>query len=116
MHCAPIKSLDLFDGFLRAVTEQPDRWRAAFTLVDSSTPVFRKRVERGQRELVRILEELVRRAVRDQDTDVELLARTLQALLWSAGRLVLAEPDRFPADRITAFAEHLISTHFPQAS
>jgi hypothetical protein len=41
----------------------------------------------------------------DDETDVAMLARALFALIWDAGRLVLAEPDTFPAERILAFAE-----------
>jgi AcrR family transcriptional regulator len=100
------------DGFLRAVVDQPDRWRAIFTLVDSSTPAFRKRVERAQDALVGAIEQLCRAAVRDADTDVEVLARMLYYLLWGASRLVVAEPQQFTPERITMFADNFISTHF----
>lgn len=100
------------EGFTSAVSDNPDRWRAIFTLVDSSTPVFRARLERAQRAFVATLEQLCRAAVRDADTDVEVLARMLYHLLWGAGRLVVAEPERFTPERITAFADSFIRTHF----
>ncbi|GAB3477988.1 TetR/AcrR family transcriptional regulator [Amycolatopsis cihanbeyliensis] len=107
---AAIASLD---GFLRAVLAAPDRWRAAFMLVDSSTPVFRERVERNRRTLIETLENLLQPiATNAPDTDIALLARGLYALLWEAGRLVLAEPDHFPPERITAFATNLIHANF----
>lgn len=104
-------ALKFFDGFLQAVLEAPDRWRAVFTLVDSSTPLFRKRVESGRDALIAAIEELVHWAERedpDSDTDVELYARALFALIWDAGRTILAEPDKFPPERITAFARKLL--------
>jgi AcrR family transcriptional regulator len=103
------------EGFLRAVTDQPDRWRAAFTLVDSSTPAFRQRVERAQQVLIGAIERLCRAAVHDPDTDVEMLARALYTLLWGAGRLVLAELDQFPPERITTFADQFIRSQFGQS-
>lgn len=104
-------ALIFLEGFLTAVLEAPDRWRAVFALVDSSTPAYRKRVERGRRVLISVFEELVRWAAiedLDQDTDVELYARALFALVWDAGRTVLAEPDQFPPERITKFARRLL--------
>jgi hypothetical protein len=53
-----------------------------------------------------------RPVVHDDDTDVEVLARLLYALMWHAGRLVLAEPEAFPAKRLTAFAEQFMRKHF----
>jgi AcrR family transcriptional regulator len=104
-------ALLFLEGFLAAVLEAPERWRAVFSLVDSSAPAFRKRVERGRRVLISVLEELVRWAAiedADPDTDVELYARALLALIWDAGRIVLTEPDQFPPERITKFARKLL--------
>ena len=108
-------ALAFLDGFLRAVLAAPDRWRAAFALVDSSTPTYRKRVERGRRALIAVFEDLVRWGASDgldPDTDVEMLARTLYAVVWDAGRTVLAEPKAFPPDRIMRFAESAIARFF----
>jgi hypothetical protein len=41
--------------------------------------------------------------------DPELLARLLAALADEAARLLLADPERYPAERIIALAEWLVS-------
>lgn len=46
---AIVQSLDIF---LSAVLAAPQRWRAVFQLADSSTPAFRRRVERGRNALI----------------------------------------------------------------
>lgn len=108
---AAVQSLE---RFLAAVQDTPDRWRSIFSLVDSSTPAFRARVEAGRKLVIAAFEDLVRWAVReglDPDTDVEMLARGLFAVFWDAGRLVLAEPGQFPAERIAAFAQHTVTRY-----
>lgn len=90
--------------FLEAVLEAPDRWRAILMLVDSSTPAFRKTLEQGMQVLVEELEALVRSTVGDRSgVDVEMSARALQAYMSDAAKLLLAESDRFPIDRLVAF-------------
>lgn len=108
-------ALTALSRFLTAVTDAPDRWRAVLVLVDSSTPTFRRHLERAQRMLVGALEDLVRWAATeglDEDTDIELLARTLLAIMWDSARLVLAQPDQFPPERILAFAQRTIDRQF----
>lgn len=105
------------ERFLDAVLEAPDRWRAIFSLVDSSTPALRARVENARRLMVAGLEDLVRWATADElapEIDAELLAQMLFALMWDAGRLVLAEPDTFPAERIMQFARQAIGVYLKQ--
>jgi len=97
--------------FLSAVQAAPDRWRAAFLLVDSSTPTFRRRMESGRRAFIAALGrfiDTVTPAELADTVDTEMAARTLFALYWDAGRLILAEPDTFPADRILTFYEVVI--------
>lgn len=90
--------------FLKAVLASPDRWRAILMLVDSSTPAFRKTLEHGMQAFVEELEALVRSTVDDAPgVDVEMTARALQAYISDAAKLLLAESDRFPIDRLVAF-------------
>ncbi|CAM3729903.1 TetR/AcrR family transcriptional regulator [Smaragdicoccus niigatensis] len=98
--------LIFLERFLMAVQEAPARWRAVFALVDSTAAAFRERVERGRRVLISVLEDLLR--IEDPDEDTELYARAILALMWDAGRTVLAEPDQFPPERITTFARKLL--------
>jgi AcrR family transcriptional regulator len=103
--------LDAFDRFLTAVTAAPDRWKAGLSLVDSSTPQFRERVEQVRAVVVGQLEELVRRSTQttQADVDVPLLARALLALIWESARLVLSDPVTFPPSRLRAFAQATLS-------
>jgi AcrR family transcriptional regulator len=105
----------LVDGFLSAVLEAPDRWRAAFAIADSSTPAFRRRVAEARQLAVATVTDLVRWAVAggpDEDTDVDLVAHFVVAVLWDAGRLVLDAPEEFPVDRVRAFAARSAARYF----
>ena len=89
--------------FLDVVTNSPERWRAVFTLVDSSTPAFRRRLESGRTAYIAALASFVRSSTAREDrepVDVEMTARTVFALVWDAGRLVLDDPENFPPARI----------------
>ncbi|MFD5177585.1 TetR/AcrR family transcriptional regulator [Nocardia sp. NPDC058379] len=108
----PARALaDSLGRFLDVVQAAPDRWRAAFQLADSSTPAFRRRLERGRQVFTEALAAYVRASVtsgRLASTDVELTARLIHALFWEAGRLVLAEPDAFPPQRIRDYVARLL--------
>ncbi|OHT81820.1 hypothetical protein BKG69_00665 [Mycobacteroides chelonae] len=91
----------LIDAFLRAVTDAPLRWRAIYLVVDSGTPAFHKRVERGRTALAVQLAQTMQSSsdfVRDQDH--ELLARHLLAAVWDSGRLLLTDPSAYPRERL----------------
>ncbi|KAA0024367.1 TetR/AcrR family transcriptional regulator [Antrihabitans cavernicola] len=102
---------DALGNFLDAVQSAPDRWRAVFTLVDSNTPAFRRRIDRGRQALIESLADFVQSVARSE-VDVELTARALYSLYWDSGRLVLSEPETFPPSRILAFAETVLAALF----
>ena len=87
--------------YLDAVLAEPKRWRAIL-LPAGYPPAFRKRLVQGQRRIVGVFEK-AGRATMPPDTDVELLARALLALLLDAGRIVLDEADTYPPQRVAAF-------------
>jgi len=91
----------LIDAFLRAVTDAPLRWRAIYLVVDSGTPAFHKRVERGRTALAVQLAQTMQSSsdfVRAQDH--ELLARHLLAAVWDSGWLLLTDPGAYPRERL----------------
>ena len=91
----------LFDAYLRAVAEAPQRWRAIFMIADSSTPTFHKRVARVRARIVRELEAALRQSCpSDQHGDAELLAHHILAVLWESGRLLLVSPEDFTHERL----------------
>lgn len=102
--------------YLTVVVEERPRWLAIYSLVDSSTPALRARLAQGQRLVIGAFEDPVRWAVAEQgldpETDIEMMARMLFAIFWDAGRLVLAEPEDFPAERIVAFGRRVVETYY----
>jgi AcrR family transcriptional regulator len=91
----------LFDAYLRAVTEAPQRWRAIFMIADSSTPTFHKRVARVRARIVQELEAALRQSwPSDQHRDPQLVAHHLLAVLWESGRLLLVSPEDFTHERL----------------
>ncbi len=108
----PVQAVsDSVAHFLTAVLDAPDRWRAIFLIADASTPAFRRRIEGGRQAFIAALATFVKAATPPERLpwiDVELTARALHTLFWEAGRLVLADPESFPPQRIRTFASTLI--------
>lgn len=104
--------LECLDGFITAVLAAPDRWRAAFSLVDSTTPKFRRRVERARKATIELIEDYLRQAPIPPGTDIEMTARVIFTLAWEAGRMVLSEPEIFTRQRLLTFARTIITEHF----
>lgn len=91
----------VFDTYLCAVAEAPQRWRAIFMIADSSTPAFHKRVARVRARIVREFEAALRQSsTAGQHGDPKLLAHHLLAVLWESGRLLLVSPKDFRHDRL----------------
>ena len=100
-------------AFLRAVADNPDRWRLILLPVEGTPDQVRDHVERGRRAVLAQLESLVawglQRRGGPEGLDQELAARAILTLAEEAGRLVLTRPDRFPPERLGAFAAQLMS-------
>ncbi|GAB2667036.1 hypothetical protein GCM10027169_31280 [Gordonia jinhuaensis] len=93
----------LTQAFLEAVTDHPDRWRAILLVADSSTPQLHARIDRARAGLVAgMAEALTQAGVFDADTDVEMIAHSYVATLWEFARVMIADPQRFPAQRLRA--------------
>lgn len=90
----------LFDTYLHAVAEAPQRWRAIFLVADSSTPAFHRRVERGRARFVREFEAVL---------GDSLLAHHLLAVLWESGRLRLVSPGEFGHERLLSSLDTLFT-------
>ncbi|MBB3037086.1 TetR/AcrR family transcriptional regulator [Hoyosella altamirensis] len=98
---APENIAEMIKAYLGAVLAEPKRWRAIL-LPAGYPPAFRKRLQRGQELITDIFEQRARASM-PQDTDVEMLAKALLALVLDAGRIALEEPDDFPPERIASF-------------
>ncbi|MUM23143.1 TetR/AcrR family transcriptional regulator [Mycobacterium sp. CBMA271] len=107
----------LLDTFLRAVADAPLRWRAIYLVVDSGTPAFHKRVERGRAAITYQLAEILRESSNfDANEDHELLARHLLAAALESGRLLLTDPDTYPRARLMKSLQKLFVSAFARLS
>ncbi|MCS7483917.1 TetR/AcrR family transcriptional regulator [Umezawaea endophytica] len=93
--------------FVRAVLEAPNRWRLVLQPPDGTPSEFREQVAavRGRLlEQVSALAELGLKTRGGPDAlDAELLGHAMLALGEMAGRLVLADAERYPPERLAAF-------------
>ena len=72
----------MFDAYLSAVAEAPQRWRSIFMIADSFTPTLHKRVARVRARIVReVAAALPNSSTADLHADPELLAHHLVAAL-----------------------------------
>ncbi|KXO98222.1 hypothetical protein AXK60_14575 [Tsukamurella pseudospumae] len=98
---------ELYAGLLLTFERSPDLWRAVFELSDSTTTVFRARLERGRAAAAGRIERML---TEHPDADVEdpsLAARMVFAVIVESGRLLLAEDDRYPRERLIASADRI---------
>jgi AcrR family transcriptional regulator len=104
---------DGFDAFLRAVEARPDAWRLSLIPRDAQPAIVRERVERDRTAIAKQLESSVRWGVRRLEIpieDVELLVQTIIVLAEDGARRHLADPKRYPRERLTAFAAGLLES------
>lgn len=96
----------LFDAYLTAVAQAPQRWRSIFMVAPSVTPTLQKRVARVRDRTVREVEAALRRSGATPgrscgpQADHEVLAHQLVAALWESGRLRLVSPKKFTHHRL----------------
>lgn len=101
-------------GYLRAVRTDPDTWRLVLMPQEGAPAVLRERIAIGRTAVVAQLAEAVRPGLAPgrESSDPELTARMLSATADEAARLLLADPERYPAERLLAHAEWLLG-QFP---
>jgi len=104
---------DSLDAFLRAVEARPQAWKLNLTPVEAMPRVMRESVERGRGLVAQQLESVVRWGVERLNApieDVELLVETIILLAEQGARLHMADPERYPAERVTGFAASLLAS------
>jgi AcrR family transcriptional regulator len=98
--------------FLRVVRENPATWRLVLLPVEGTPELVRRQVQRNRERVLEQFRALVswglQRRGGPAGLDEELVARAIMALGEEAGRLVLTDPERFTAERLTGFAERLL--------
>ena len=105
--------VDGLDAFLRAVETRPDAWRLSLMPIEAQPGIVREHVERDRTAVAKQLASIVRWAVERLDvaiSDVDLLVQTIIVLAEEAGRQHLADPERYPRERLTAFTASLLES------
>jgi AcrR family transcriptional regulator len=103
----------LFDAYLSAVVEAPQRWRSIFMIAPSSTPALQKTVARVRARIVREVEAALRKSpAGGRQADPELMAHHLVAALWESGRLLLVSPEEYSHRRLLRSLDAMARTIF----
>jgi AcrR family transcriptional regulator len=96
-----------FRAYLRAVESDPVTWRLVLVPPEGAPALLRERIAAGRAAVVARLA-----GVATGSSDPELTARALSAVADEAARLLLSDPDRYPAERLLDHARRLL---FPAA-
>jgi AcrR family transcriptional regulator len=98
--------------FLEAVESRPATWRIILLPLEGTPPIVRQHVEAGRARVLGRIERLVRWAVEHsdlpRDLDPELTARAIRDLSEQAGRMLLTDPARYPAERYERFVQDFL--------
>ena len=94
-------------GYLEAVRADPGTWRLVLMPHEGAPRVLHEHISRGRGAVVEQLAAALRPGpggAAIETPDPELTARLLTALADEAARLLLADPERYPAGRILGLA------------
>jgi AcrR family transcriptional regulator len=102
--------IESLTGYLRAVRDHPLTWRLVLLPSEGAPQSLRDSIASGRRAVLAQLTRSVRPAIRIEDGgDAELTARILSAVADEYARLVLADPVRYPPDRLVEHARWWLS-------
>ena len=103
--------------FLEAVVSRPATWRIILLPLEGTPPIVRQHVQDGRARVLARIERLVGWAIErgelPRDLDVELTARAIRDFCEQAGRMVLTDPARYPAERYERFAQNFLDLLAP---
>jgi AcrR family transcriptional regulator len=102
--------LAALDGYLRAVRDDPVTWRLVLMPPEGAPGLLGERIAAGRAAVVAQLAESV--GPRAGSPDPELTARSLSAVADEAARLTLADPERYPPERIVAHGHWLFGLFY----
>jgi AcrR family transcriptional regulator len=98
--------------FLDAVASRPNTWRIILLPPEGTPTIVREHVETNRAHLLERLTTFVhwvaQRSGIGADLDIEICARAILRLSEEAGRMVLADPERFSPERYERFARTLM--------
>ena len=93
-------------GYLEAVSADPATWRLVLMPPEGAPPILHDHIARGRAAVVEQLALAVGPGLSPgrASPDPELFARTLSAISDEGARLLLTDPERYPAGRLVAHA------------
>ena len=98
-------------GYLEAVRADPDTWRLVLMPQEGAPRMLHERIAEGRAAVVaQLAAALGPGSGAAESPDPELTARLLTALADEAARLLLADPGRYPAERIISLARWYLGT------
>jgi AcrR family transcriptional regulator len=117
-HGDPVElMLESLRAYLHAVQDHPSTWRLILTPPEGAPDALHKRIASGKAEVLERLMEAVRPALAlDRSSpDAELTARLLSTISDEYARLVLADPKRYPPERLLRHARWYLEKGRPQS-
>lgn len=99
--------------FIEVVRADPVTWRIVLLPADGAPAQLRERLVTSREAIQHLLAPLVEWGIeamglRDLDLDIELVSRSIVLLGEDGARLTLTDPDRYPPERLRAFAGSLV--------
>ena len=114
-HSDPVERLAAaLGGYLEAVRADPATWRLVLVPHEGAPRALHEAITRGRAAVVDQLAGALRDGDRGMDApDPELAAHLLSGLADEAARLLLADPGRYPPERVLALARWFLARMVP---
>ncbi len=100
-------------GYLEAVRGDPATWRLVLVPHEGAPAVLHEAISRGREAVVTQLAAALGGERGLRAPDPELAAHLLSALADEAARLLLADPERYPPERVLALARWCLARMVP---
>lgn len=105
--------VDAIAAVLTLVREDPRTWRIVLHPPEGAPAAQRKRLAAGRDAVISLLVPVIAWGIAErggpEGLDGELFTRALVTLCEDAARLALRDPERYPPERFTAFAQVLLA-------
>ena len=103
---------------LGAIASRPATWRLILLPPAGTPAIVRQHVETNREHTLERIEQVVAWALLrpelPDDLDVELAARAIRDLAEEAGRMLLTDPERYPAERYERFVDAVMRLLWPR--
>jgi AcrR family transcriptional regulator len=119
---AGVVPADLLHGgvkrLLDAIASRPATWRLILLPPAGTPAIVRQQVETNRERTLERIEQVVTWALLrpelPDDLDVELASRAIRDLAEEAGRMLLTDPERYPAERYERFVDAVMRLLWPR--